>query len=555
MTPRRRFPWDRLGIDATDDAGAIRKAYADALRATNVDEDIAGYAELRRARDHALWLAAEQRRAGEAGEAEDDLGLGGLDDDDDAALDDAADLDWLDEVWDEDDAPWDDAAWGGGAPAYRPAALAPEPDPELTAAQAEAQTAWARLLAILYPDGAPSEDAMTFAEMDEGLAALHTLTARAEAADLAEHDALDGALAELFARTWPRSAPFVEPAAEAFRWLEEAGSLEERPALRFLNGRLKGMRFHAKVQEPGHPLHKAWVQLAQPGRAGLADRLRIKRADVDKLLTGIRRNFPEIESHLDPQRVASWDAGRPAEGAAPGLVPRIIRGLFIVLLVFALPRLVSDILQPWEEAGDPPLLGVERRLTEAELDAEVRNIFGTGATMATVRTQDPKLARELEIAANKPEIVLPLDFVRMQALASAEVGDRAALVARAQLKATWLAAAAAQGGEACRKLIAGKLSEASLDLSFEDRVREHDLLRQLLAAKVLSHMPKGGEVRYAVPGWLVADTLKRSGLTPERLKAALGNPESPDRCAAEAGLAAAVAAAPDKVPDDVLKGL
>ena len=29
------------------------------------------------------------------------------------------------------------------------------------------------------------------------------------------------------------------------------------------------------------------------------------------------------------------------------------------------------------------------------------------------------------------------------------------------------------------------------------------LLRQLLAVKVLSHMPKGGETRYSVPGWLV----------------------------------------------------
>ena len=38
---------------------AIRKAYADVLRGLNVDEDIAGYADLRRARDEALWLAAQ----------------------------------------------------------------------------------------------------------------------------------------------------------------------------------------------------------------------------------------------------------------------------------------------------------------------------------------------------------------------------------------------------------------------------------------------------------------------------------------------------------------
>jgi hypothetical protein len=543
---RRRFPWNRLGIDETGDSGAIRKAYADALRAMNVDEDVAGYAELRRARDHALWLAAEHRRTVEAGEKDgDEFGLGGLDDDD-AAQGDAAENDWLDAVWDEDDAAWDE-----GPPGYRPAAA---PGPEVSAAQAEAQAAWAALLAMLYPDGKPCEGAMTLAQMDEGLAALGTLLARAEAADVTEHDALDSALAELFARTWPRSAPFVEPAAEAFHWLDEAGSLEERPALRFLNERLRGMRFHAKVQEPDHPLHAAWVQLSQPGRARFADRLRVKRLDVYKLLTGIRRNFPELEQHLDPQRVASWDAKWPAEGA-PGLVPRIIRGVFIVLLVVGFPRLIGNILEPGEDPGDPPRVGVERRLTEAELDTSVHNIFGTGITMASVRAQDPKLAREVEIAANKPEIIAPRDYVRMQALASAEVAPRAALVTRAELKAIWLTAALAQGGEVCRKLIAGKLGEAALDLSFEDRVREQGLLRKLLSAKVLSHRPTGGEVRYAVPGWLVEDARRRSGLALERLKAALGDPDSSDRCKAEAGLVAAAAAAPGKVPDEVLKGL
>jgi hypothetical protein len=535
---RRRFPWDRLGIDATTDAAAIRKAYADALRATNLDEDIAGYAELRRARDSALWFAANA--AGAEEEEEDDLGLGTLDDGPDAEND-----DWFDEdgLWFDDD-PFDETPRP-----YRAEAFTPAPDPELSAAQAEAQAAWNRLLAILYPEGEPSEEAISIAEMDEGLAALAILTARAEAADLAEHDALDGALAELFARTWPRSAPFVEPAAEAFHWLDEAGALEERPALRFLNQRLRGMRFHEKVQKPDHPLHKAWAELSRPGSAGVIDRLRVKRTDVHKLIDGIRRNFPELESHLDPQRVTSWDGGRPGDGA-PGLVPRIIRGIFIVLLVFALPRMLFQCSE-----RDAPLVAVEDRLTETELDAEVRNIFGSGVTMATVRAEDPKLARELEIAANKPDIVSPIDYVRMRALASAEVGSRDALMTRAQLKAMWLAAAAEKGGDACRKLLEGKLRDVSLDLSFEESVREEGLLRQLLEAKVLSHIPKGGEVRYSIPGWLVEDTLKRSGLSEKRLVAAFKDPDSPDRCIAETALAQAVSAAAAKVPEEVLRGL
>jgi hypothetical protein len=315
------------------------------------------------------------------------------------------------------------------------------------------------------------------------------------------------------------------------------------------------MRFHAKVQEPGHPLHKAWVQLSQPGPAGISDRLRVKRADVDKLLTGIRRNFPEIESHLDPQRVASWDAGRPAEGAAPGLVPRIIRGLFIVLLVVLVPRLIPQWTGGDADSAPVPIVASDARLSREEIDARVAAIFGKGIDLAGVNRADPAFAPELMGAVTASGDAAPLNFVRMKALGSAEVAPRAALAARAELKALWLAAAKAASPETCRKVVAGRLTDAKLSLSAADQAREQALLRQLLEAKALSHMPKGGEVRYAVPGWLVADTLKRSGLTPEALKAALGNPDSPDRCKAEAGLAAAVAAAPDKVPDDVLKGL
>ncbi len=540
---RRRFPWDRLGIDATSDTGVIRRAYADALRATNVDEDIAGYAELRRARDEALWFAAQAQRDGE-GDSEDDLGLGSLGEDE-AAPDD----DWL---HDEDDGEWEDLP----PSSYHDAPLAPAaPDRTRSEAQAKAEAAWQRLLATLYPDGEASEAVMTFAEMEEGLEALAILTARAEEADLAEHDAIDGALADLFSRTWPRSAPFVEPAAESFRWLEESGSIEERWALRFLNQRLKGMRFHEKVQQPDHPLHKAWAELSRTGPASFADRIRVKRVDVLKLLDGIRERYPELESHLDPQRVASWDNGRTAPGD-PGIVPRIIRGLFIVLLVVGLPRLIGSWYEPGGEASSPPIMAPDSEgPSEAELDAAVAEIFGPGVGMKTVEAEDAAFARELRAAIARPEIARPLDLARMKALASAEVARRPTLEARTELKAMWLTAARARPDDTCRKLMDGNLRGLTLDLSKADRAREQVLLRELLVAKVLGHMPKGGEVRYAIPGWLVADTLRRSGLPEKRLVPAFQQTDHPDRCTAEAALVQAVRAGLAKVPDEVLRGL
>lgn len=532
----RCFPWNRLGIDATSDTAAIRKAYADVLRATNVDEDIAGYAELRRARDHALWLAAQNQRAAEDDEG--DIGLGELDDD----WEDGADYDW------------DDSPAG-----YHPDPMGPAPAPELTEGQRRAQAAWKVLLGVLYPGDAASDEAVTLAELEEATAALSVLIARAEEADLVEHDALDDGLAELFARTWPRCAPFVEQANAAFGWLDEAGALEERPALVFLNQRLKGMRFHDKVQQPGHPLHKAWAELSRPGRAGILDRLRVKRLEVHKLLTGIRERYPELESYLDPVRVASWDKGGAAEGRPGGFGPAAVRwALIVVLIGAALARLGSSLSGSNDDGGTPSEDVVAEALRAAEADIAMADIFGDGTNMAAVRRADPVLADQLDPFAslrggNAGPVMLA--FVRMKALASASVADRPNLLLRAELRSLWMQAAQRQSAEVCGKVMTGRFDGLNLALTDKQRDRERMFLKQLLEAKLLGTQPKGGEYRYAIPGWLVGETLKRSGLGEEKLVAALTDPDHPDRCTAESALIEAVRAAPSKVPMDVLKGL
>lgn len=532
----RGFPWNRLGIDATSDTAAIRKAYADALRATNVDEDIAGYAELRRARDHALWLAAQEARGDQD---DDDIGLGDLDDDG-----------WGDDADDR----WDDSP----VAQYTGTAERP-PAPELTESQLRAQAAWTVLLGVLYPGDAPSDDAVTLQELDEASAALAVLIARADEADLVEHDALDDGLAELFARTWPRCAPFVEQANAAFGWLDEAGALEERPALMFLNERLKGMRFHDKVQQPDHPLHKAWAELSRPGRAGMLDRLRVKRLEVHKLLTGIRERYPELESHLDPERVASWDKGGAAEGNPGWLTPAVIRRFMIAgLILIVLTHLLRSFSSSDDRRGAPSDDVVAEALRVAQADIAMADIFGEGTNMAAVRAADPVLADQFAplaglSGANAGPAMLAL--ARLKALASADAADRANLLVRADLMGLWMQAAQAQPDAACRKVMIGDFAGLDLALTDKQRDRERALLKQLLEAGLLGAEAKGGEFRYAIPGWLVGDTIKRSRLGEEKLVAALTGPDHPDRCKAKAALIEAVRAAPGKTPLDVLKGL
>lgn len=544
---RRAFPWSRLGIDPTSDAGAIRKAYADVLRAINPDEDIAGFAELRRARDQALWEAARlAARQGDDGAGEEDgelYGLGGLDDDD---------------GWD-DDYGADDGGWDI-APAFTPgAALAPAPElsPALSEAQQRAQAAWNRLLDVLYPGGDFSEDAVTHAELADGLDALAVLTARAEEADIEEHDALDGALADLFARTWPRSAPFVEPANAAFGWLDESGILEERAALRFLNQRLKGMRFHDKVQQPGHPLHKAWVELSRPGRAGVLDRLRVNRLDVHKLLVGMRERYPELESYLDPERVASWEGAGAASAEGYSNAGRGFAGaLLFVVLFFALIRAIGALGGVGGDADStlpPPVAVLD--MSPGERDAQAVAIFGPDMDMAKLRSTDPVFADQFSQNITSRQATRgTLAFVRNKALQTAEIAKFEELVALGELKQMWLAAAIKVPGQ-CKNVLAGDFRSLPLQLGPSEAARERELLRRLLDAKLLGHYSKRAGGNFSIPGWAVDKMLKQSGLTIDELTAALKDPEHPKRCQVDLTLVRVILAEPGRVSPDVLRAL
>ena len=539
----RAFPWSRLGIDPTDDAGAIRKAYADALRATDLDEDIAGYAELRRARDHALWLAAEGARglAEEDEDWEEDdgaaYGLGSLDDD------------------------FGDGAgqWDIAATLDRPLAPDTETDiafaqPELTEGQRRAQEAWDRLLQIMYPGGESSDEAVTHDELDAGMEALGILIARAEEADLAEHDALDGALAELFARTWPRSAPFVEPANAAFHWLDESGSLDERPALRFLNQRLKGMRFHEKVQEADHPLHKAWAELTRPGRAGMFDRMRVKRLDVHKLLTGIRERYPELESFLDPQRVASWEgeSASASEGKMRG--GGFSSGIWVLIVVIAVFRVLVPIMT--DEGEDKPEPASVAAVEKAQADTAAADLFGAGVDMAEVKSADAIFAGDLRKAVKtigfSPDMVLA--YGRQKALQAGAAADFEGLVARGELKRLWLAAALGSP-EQCRAVLRGDFLAQPLKLDDAGRRREQELFKRMLDARALGAAATQEGGSFSVPGWVVEQTTRRSGLAPDTVSAALRDPDHAARCAMELAMLEVMLKEPGKVPVELLRAL
>ena len=297
MTPKSA--WRVLGIAETSDSKAIRKAYADKLKAMDIDREAAAYAQLRTARDMALRLARSAQHA----DAGADTGLG-------------------DDGWSLD-APFAENEGEPGAGA-RDGTLNPAGGEQVLPAEERAPAEPGpdrKLYEILFPGGEHSEEGLSWEEHEAARQYLAQLIGEAHEGAIDEHQLAGYWLSDWLAGAWPRSAPLLAETVEAFGWREEHGQLSESPAVAFLNQRLRGMEFIERVEQPDHRYHKAWQELRTPGARRFSLRRKTNREDVNQLLAGIRTNFPELESYLDGQRVASWEKGN-SDGGGGGLERR-----------------------------------------------------------------------------------------------------------------------------------------------------------------------------------------------------------------------------------------
>lgn len=545
------YPWSILGIAETREKSAIRKAYSVKLKAMNLDEQVQEYAQLRDARDLALRLASQPPV--------------------EAALY-ADDDDWFDDDWDLGEAgrdeqprydPVDEFGWEirpdelvGGAPGGvlgntgmsgeelgYPAPSAPPPPPD----------GWQDLHAALFPDGDYSAEGLTLEEFEAAEDALDRLIAVADAGDIAFHDRIDQAVAEVLASAWPRSAPLVEQANRSFHWLGGSGGLDERHALRFLNARLEGMRFHAEVQDAGHPLSKAWVELSQPGKSNILDRLRVKRGDIDRVLFTVRSQFPELEALLDEDRVASWE--KPANETVSWIVQR----LFVAFLIIQALRFC--VFDDDRRAGiniEVPTETVEEKRVRG-LDIASAAAFGKGTSFAEIVKADPEFAKSFEgfLGPVRGETLYgdPRQFVRQRILFARQDAEFDLLVDIQAQQLDWLRAAAKEGDARCKAVLNGSFVDGGPGMTQAQLDKEQEMARRLLDKGLLSVEPKTGEFSYSVPGWLIDQAQASVGLSREAFVEVMQDPSHADRCRVQTALIAYTLTAPARVPLETLRGL
>lgn len=553
----RRPPWSVLGLDPGANAGAIRKAYAAQLKAIDPDSDPAAFAQLREAREAALRLA---RR-----------------------IQPPVETDTVPKLADE-------AAPAGTRPYAAPDFNADSAtgDPALTISLSHENTAWLTVpgatfstagpvpakpsiadpfFAVVIPhDGAkpaptigslPPPDkrlhALLFGDQAEvaldelGLVTaqecMHRVLQDATQADITRHDAIEDWLADILAETWPRSAPLLAPAAQSFGWDAEAGQITERPAIAFLNARRRGYRFQDAVLEPKHVYHKAWIELQRPGPRNFLSRFRANGVDVARLLTGIRRNFPEVEHHLDPERVASWEA-------APRFRVGLRRGWWLIVVVSFFVRLAISLSQPNPVVAPntPSVASVADQAEDARAaDAAVVAAFGAGHTRSWLDQRQPELAQVIASntwlqrhAGNSDAKAgqVAIDLVRQRLFEAGRNVDGPLLDRIMQLRLAMMQAAQHAGHSACRSFQQTSLLDPTVKpLSEALRHREQALLVELADRRMLGAIEHPSPRTAIIPGKLVNLVIDATHLSAERVRAAMRHDGAEaDSCAVNVAL-------------------
>ncbi|WP_311267288.1 hypothetical protein [Sphingobium sp. WCS2017Hpa-17] len=588
--------WRHLGIDATQDGKAIRRAYAARLRAIDPDQDRDGFAALREARDLALALAAQSPQdlpradatmgveimipsaslpltppslTAERGQAGDivipaaeeatnwqapplapDCRMPGADYD-------AADL---------------------HLPEWTSPAIVPHPAATEMFDQSRADHA---LHALLYPD--PDADTqgepMTQAEVDAGAALLDRLHDEAQAGEIDLHGRIESWLSNILAGSWPRSHPLLAHAATMFGWSAKEGQIDTPPAIDYINRRLASDRFAHAVQDKGHPLHSAWKQLSKPTRPGQGRALWWQGDKIDELIATIRRDYPELEQRLNWHRIAIWESRKETPRSTKGAIFMVV---VVIQLIAAVARCVGDKapdnsryspIVPETSTGSPqPPLSVTPHTPgglgdlDADLKAAMQASFGPDVTLDSLRRDVPLVYQLFE---SNWRIGLDLGRSRAQYRDTMEglIRERYGLLAR-QAGGKPLVTYQRQRlkderhlkGEhwqACATIAAnGRLGDVAL-IPADQR----EAARPVIASVILSlpdnpkPLPATGST-FSIPGPIVEKTMAASGLTLERVQATFrGEGSDREKCLSHIALLDAALEADAKTRDGLLPHL
>ena len=342
--------WTVLGIAATDDRAAIRRAYARTLRATNPEDDPEGFKTLRAAYEMALNYA-------------DNAAAWAVEDDEEDAYEEDGEasvtLRFSEAELFETIAPGGGESDGDAPdappphPRFRTSPVAGESGPDLAGlfAEREAEIAQVRdLLATLEQalrgpwDSDETRLRETFAALLDA-PAMDGIALRAD---------VERALADMLADAIPRSDAILVEAATAFGWTDERLSIMSPPVAAVL-ARFDEWRLAETLARGGHPLQPAWHSFTRPAGPFWSWRLAAFRPGLESgvaTLLGLRGPIaPGLAYSFKADSVARWQRFLARPHWTLGMLAAMP---LAVLLYFAFNDAFGDpapALQPWADGA------------------------------------------------------------------------------------------------------------------------------------------------------------------------------------------------------------
>mgnify|MGYP000852570078 CR=1 FL=1 len=257
--------WAELGIAATADTKAIRRAYSTRLKQIDPERDAAAFIRLREAYDEARHLAAEQAFAA-GGDAP---------------------------------GPWQEPIGIGQAPTTPPA-QEPVPATEIAHLPERDQKPFQQIVDILFTPERP--------EQPDDHATLHALTEeilRSGHMERIEHAReVETWLIEMIMRADVRGNALLGPAIAHFAWYDDSTRWSEHPVIAHLVERQKGVEMIARIADPQSAFHPAYLELTKT--EGKLDKRRDRDVEVIDLINLIRSEAPYAEAYLNQDRLQRW---------------------------------------------------------------------------------------------------------------------------------------------------------------------------------------------------------------------------------------------------------
>lgn len=265
--------WSVLRLEPTEDLRAIKRAYADALKAIDVDRDPAAFGALREAFEDAKYRAVH-------GDYDD------FDFDDEEEWEapggpeaDATDRFDLDENAD-DPGIWSD-----------PPAI--EPTPVLI------DDVFARLHGLLFGMDDPTDEQVE--------TAVDAIVSDERMGELGFAIDTERQLADMLAHGMPRSDPALAIAINAFGWHRNEQDWRRDGAVAQVMQRYRDRFYLAEIGHPDSYYRSAYRRLVKPPPSRWSPAHAFGLAAMHELLKEIRTSHPTVELNLNPDAVLWWE--------------------------------------------------------------------------------------------------------------------------------------------------------------------------------------------------------------------------------------------------------